>query len=86
MRQKLPESQGYSLLVGDIGREVFPGDEFDAPSLVPGCVSLEPAEDEAPGGADGGAGAGEGEDASGGDEPAQDASEPRKTRAKGTRP
>jgi len=41
VRQKLPESRGYPLLVNDIGRVVHPGEVFDAPLPVPGC---EPAE------------------------------------------
>lgn len=42
MRQTLPPSHGYELVVNDIGRTVSPGETFDAPLLVPGCV---PAED-----------------------------------------
>lgn len=42
MRQILPLSRGYPLVVNDIGRTIHPGEEFDAPLLVPGC---EPVED-----------------------------------------
>jgi hypothetical protein len=49
VRQQLPEGTGYGregLTVPEAGRTVYPGDEFDAPHLVPGCVSLEPPEPE----------------------------------------
>lgn len=42
MRQYLPESAGYPLHVAETGQLVQPdGTEFDAPYLVPGCVSAE---------------------------------------------
>ena len=79
MRQKLPESAGYALLVNDIGKTVSPGEEFDAPLLVPGCESLEPPESTPEDGT--------GNDEGGGGEGAQGAAEPdSKPRAKGTRP
>jgi hypothetical protein len=53
VRQMLPESAGYPLMVGDIGRTIHPGEEFDCPGLVPGCVPVEGAEQ------DGGDGAAE---------------------------
>lgn len=40
MRQKLPETAGYPLDVNDISRTIHPGEEFDAPHLVPGCVPV----------------------------------------------
>ena len=48
MRQMLPADAPGPLYVSAVGHlEVFPGQEFDAPALVPGCVSLEaPAEPE----------------------------------------
>jgi hypothetical protein len=69
MRQRLPEDAGYPLTVADISRVVHPGEEFDAPHLVPGCVSLEPPP-EAP--------AGGGESAPG-DQPAPDSLPKRRT-------
>lgn len=45
MRQKLPVSHGYELLVNDIGRTIGLGEEFDAPFLVPGCVPVEDGAD-----------------------------------------
>jgi hypothetical protein len=46
VRQKLPESAGYPLMAGPpVGKTIYPGDEFDADDLVPGC---EPVDDEAP--------------------------------------
>jgi hypothetical protein len=45
VRQKLPESAGYPLMAGPpVGKTIYPGEEFDADRLVPGCVSLEPPE------------------------------------------
>jgi hypothetical protein len=52
VRQKLPESHGYALLVNDIGRTVSPGEEFDCPLLVPGCVPVEDSAGEDTAGAD----------------------------------
>ena len=46
MRQKLPVSHGYELLVNDIGRTVGLGEVFDAPLLVPGCVPVEDGAEE----------------------------------------
>lgn len=86
MRQKLPESHGYSLLVNDIGKTIHPGEEFDAPLLVPGCESLEKPEK----GKDGAKGDGDGPgDAPTGDGKASGAEArtgPPGKQAKGTRP
>lgn len=71
MRQQLPEDAGYPLNVNGVG-PVHPGDVFDAPLPVPGCVLLDAAEDATdgavpaqdgpadPGAGDGGGGAPEG--------------------------
>jgi hypothetical protein len=76
MRQKLPESHGYAILVNDIGRTVAPGEEFDCDLPVPGCVPVEDADSPA------GAPAGKGE--GGGDKAAETASAPPgKPQAKG---
>ena len=50
MRQRLPETAGDALYVNDISQIIHPGAEFDAPHLVPGCVSLEPPAEASDGG------------------------------------
>ena len=86
MRQKLPVSHGYELLVNDLGRTVGLGEEFDAPLLVPGCVPVEDAAGEDDKDADSTA-----ETAPPGEPQknvgaAEAPPEPDKPRAKGTRP
>ncbi len=44
MRQKLPDEAGYELVSAEAG-VIWPGREFGAPALVPGCVSLEPPDE-----------------------------------------
>ncbi len=39
MRQQLPADAGYPLHSAEAGT-IWPGDEFDAPAPVPGCVPL----------------------------------------------
>ena len=47
MRQRLPDDAGYPLHSPEVG-EIWPGREFEAPALVPGCVSLDTPSGEPP--------------------------------------
>jgi hypothetical protein len=44
MWQQLPQEAGYPLVVNDIGRVVGPGEKFDCPLPVPGCVPVDAPE------------------------------------------
>ena len=53
MRQRLPGTAPGPLYVQDTQQVVSPGEEFDAPHLVPGCESLELSGDAADSGGQG---------------------------------